>query len=215
MSHEFAIADVLPGKLNALAKNLMGQMHITDPNEAVRRINAGEWIVVRAAEYPTLPVWRTIKIGTGIEDGVSFCCELERKDFRIGDWARDMLGQKAFTVATAEEDVDLVRLSVADLGYKEGARYDAICARAIEMGLELCPAEVGPQLRLQYPDQPPDEWFLIAMEAIRDSDGDLRVFRVEHLGAGLWLYSNCGDPALCWFPGRRFVFRARQQPLVA
>lgn len=41
----FAIQDVLPGKLNALVKNIMSQMAIDDPNEAVRRINAGEWVV--------------------------------------------------------------------------------------------------------------------------------------------------------------------------
>ncbi|MEK7650128.1 MAG: hypothetical protein AAB367_04210 [Patescibacteria group bacterium] len=42
---DFAISDVLPGRLNALVKNLMAQMGITDPNEAVRRVNAGEWVV--------------------------------------------------------------------------------------------------------------------------------------------------------------------------
>lgn len=38
----FVIAEVMPGKLNALVKNLMHQMDLTDPNEAVRRINSGE-----------------------------------------------------------------------------------------------------------------------------------------------------------------------------
>jgi len=40
---EFVIAEVLPGKLNALVKNLMKATGIRDPNEAVRAINAGEW----------------------------------------------------------------------------------------------------------------------------------------------------------------------------
>jgi hypothetical protein len=162
---------------------------------------------------PELKVWKTIKIGTGIKNGKAFCSELEKKDFRIGDWARDMLGQKAFTVATQEEDVDLVNLSVADLGFEEGARYDAICARALELGLELCPAEVGPQVRLQYPDQPLGEWFLVAMEAIRDSDGDLDVFSVGHGEDGRWLDSYCGEPDFFWDAGLRFVFRLRKQPL--
>jgi hypothetical protein len=46
MNKEFAISDVLPGKLNALVKNLMSSMRITDPNEAVRRINSGEWTII-------------------------------------------------------------------------------------------------------------------------------------------------------------------------
>ena len=49
------------------------------------------------------------------------------------------------------------------------ARYDRICTCAIEIGLELCPVEVGPQLRLQYPIQPCSEQLTIATEAIRDS----------------------------------------------
>lgn len=160
-----------------------------------------------------LKVWKTIKIGTGIKNGKAFCSELEKQDFRIGDWARDMLGQKAFTVATQEEDVDLVNLSVADLGFEKGARYDAICARALELGLELCPAEVGPQVRLQYPDQPRDEWFLVAMEAIRDSGGYLLVFYVEHAEGGRWLSGYFGEPVYFWSADYRFVFRLRKQPL--
>ena len=42
---EFAIADVPPGRLNALVKNIMAQMGIDDPGEAVRRVNSGEWVV--------------------------------------------------------------------------------------------------------------------------------------------------------------------------
>ncbi|MBI4022151.1 MAG: hypothetical protein HY372_02245 [Candidatus Andersenbacteria bacterium] len=168
-----------------------------------------------AAATPELTVWKTIKIGTGIKNGKAFCSELEKKDFRIGDWACDMLGQKAFTVATQEEDVDLVRLSVYDLGFKEGARYDAICAKALELGLELCPAEVGPQLRLQYPDQPRDEWLVIAMEAIRDSGGYLGVFDVDHGYRGRWLSSDDGYLDYFWDADDRFVFRARKQLMAA
>ena len=159
-------------------------------------------------------IWKTIMIGTGVKDGEGFCFELEKKDYRIGDWARDMLGQKVFTVATAEEAVDLVRLSVADLGFKEGARYDAIYARAIELGLELCPAEVGPQLRVQYPDQPRGELLLIAMETIRDSHGDLRVFCLGRDANGRWLSGSCGLPAFFRRAVSLFVFRLpRKQPL--
>lgn len=161
------------------------------------------------ADAPALKVWKTIKLG-GITSGKDFCQALQQADFRIGDWAKDMLGQKAFTVATEETDIDLVIMSVADLGFAKGARYDAICARALELGLELCPAEVGPQLRLQYPDQPRDEWLIIAMEAIRGSRGRLDVFGVGHHGHGRWLNGSCGEPDDFWYADDRFVFRSRQ-----
>lgn len=205
------------GQIEALL-NKVGEDNarkLLDCRQVTVTFDTGDKLATITADAPALTVWKTIKIGTGIKNGKGFCSELEKKDFRIGDWARDMLGQKAFTVATAEEDVDLVRLSVADLGFKEGARYDAICARAIEMGLELCPAEVGPQLRLQYPDQPRDEWFLIAMEAIRGSGGSLSVFLVGHGGGGRWLDSYYGGPDSFWCAGSQFVFRARKQLSVA
>lgn len=201
------------GQDEALLNKLGGMeiaLKLLTCNEVTVTFDTGDKLATITADAPALKVWKTIKIGTGIKNGKALCSELEKKDFRIGDWARDMLGQKAFTVATAEEDVDLVRLSVADLGFKEGARYDAICARAIEMGLELCPAEVGPQLRLQYPDQPRDEWFVIAMEAIRASGGRLGVFGVEHGGLGRWLNCSDGDPDRFWHAAYRFVFRARK-----
>lgn len=45
----FAISRVYPGDLNALVKNLMKAMSITDPNEAVRRVNSGEWALTQVA----------------------------------------------------------------------------------------------------------------------------------------------------------------------
>ena len=63
-------------------------------------------------------------------------------------------------------------------------------ACALELGLELCPAEVGPVLRLAYKDQPLSRWLIIAMNVITVSVGGLSVFRVEHDDRGL-----CSPPA--------------------
>ena len=57
------------------------------------------------------------------------------------------------------------------LGFPNGATLKEIYAKAKDLGLELCPAEVGPLLRLNYPDQPNGEYLRIAMETINDSDG--------------------------------------------
>jgi hypothetical protein len=164
---------------------------------------------------PPLKVWKTIKLGTGIKSGKHFCSSLEQKKFRSGKWARDMLQQKAFTIAAEETAMDLVVLSVAELGFKAGAHYQQICTRALELGLELCPAEVGPQLRLQYPDQPHNETLTIAMEVIRGSDGEPYIFRVWHGKGGRWLSSYFGDPGIFWSGRSRFVFRSRKHSLAA
>ena len=67
----------------------------------------------------------------------------------IGDWADEILGRPAFPFRRAKTELDLVVITVAQLGFGEqGAALGHIHARAIAFGLELCPAEVGPILRL-------------------------------------------------------------------
>lgn len=98
--------------------------------------------------------------------------------------------------------------SVAELGFESGARYDKICAQALKMGLELCPAEVGPALSLAYGDQPKDEWLRIAMEAII-ACGDLNIFAVVH-DDELCLCGNYGDADGFSYADIRFVFVRRK-----
>lgn len=159
---------------------------------------------------PELKVWKTVKLGTGLKTGDDFRKVFTDQNFHLSAWASDILGKEAFTVAPEATEVDLVVVSAKDLGFNRATRYDKICARANELGLELCSSEVGPQLRLQYLDQPNDEWLTIAMEAIRDSSGHLHVFRVTHGADGLWLVAGCGNPGGSWNLGARFVFRLRK-----
>jgi len=150
--------------------------------------------------------WKTIKLGTGFKNADDFRKTIKDCGMRIGDWANDIIGKPEFTVAARETEVDLVKVTVGDLGFKDGARRDQIYDRAKELGLEVCPSEVGPQLRLQYKDQPLNEWILIGMEPIRASGGDLFVFLVEHNDDGLWLLCNYGNPVLVWSAGYQWVF---------
>ena len=154
-------------------------------------------------------VWKTIKLGT-IKNADEFRKALKKAGFKISDWANNIIGKPAFTVASSEEEIELVNLSVEELGFKNGAKYGDICTRAKELGLELCPNEVGPQLRLQYKDQPKGEWLRIAMEPITVSLGYLLIFDVEHGGDDLWLYSRIGHSFGFCDANYRFVFRLRK-----
>ena len=147
--------------------------------------------------------WRTVKLG--IHQSVqAFRESLEEQGVRISRWAGEIL--RKTPVASEESEVQLARVTVAELGFPEGATYEQICDRAKERGLQLCPAEVGPALREQYQDQPEGEWLAIAMESIADSDGDLRVFAVYHVGDARWLITFWSSPEDSWDPGYSFVF---------
>ncbi|MBI2473187.1 hypothetical protein HYV70_01375 [Candidatus Uhrbacteria bacterium] len=108
------------------------------------------------------------------------------------------------------EEAKLVRLRVEDLGFSSGATTDQIYARAEELGLELCPPEVGPQFRLQYVNQPMNEYVYVGMKQISDSDGSRRVFSVGRGDGGSWLNGNWALPTDRWAANNQFVFRLRK-----
>lgn len=195
---DFASQNLTAGQLNAIVKKLGGE-------DGAMRFLRGE-IVVAVPTPPEFSIWKTVKLGTGLKTADDFRTALKKGKNRISDWGNDILGKPAFTASETEMDVDLVNVSVADLGFKDGAYRRDIIAKALELGLQLCPAEVGPQLRLQYADQPKGEWLVIGMEPITGSDGYLIVFRVEHDDDGRWLRGHDGHPDAFWRAGLRVVF---------
>lgn len=136
---------------------------------------------------------------------------LERAGFKISDYARSMLKSKEFTTENQKEQNDLVRLTV-DALFNDGRVHttDEVFSKAKDFGLELCPAEVGPHLRLNYRDQPLDEWIYVAMKQITASGGDPDVFNVVRNGDGSWLGRSWAGPGEEWHPEDEFVFRLRK-----
>jgi len=150
--------------------------------------------------------FRTVELGTGIRDGAEFGKVIEERGMKKTKWATDLLESPDFKVVGERQDADLVEVSVSALGFNGYTKYVDICARANEIGLELCPAEVGPQLRLQYKDQPLNEWLVVAMNAVNGSGAYPDVFSLGRNVGGLWLGTNDGRPADEWDPELRFVF---------
>jgi hypothetical protein len=81
--------------------------------------------------------------------------------------AEQILARPAFAMNPAEVDVDLVVVSAAEPGTPTETSLADVYARAQERGLALAPAEVGPQLRLQYFDQPIGEFLHVGMNPIK------------------------------------------------
>lgn len=155
------------------------------------------------------PIWKTIQLGT-FENVDELCGAIEGVGGKLSKWARDIIGKLAFTISPEKIMLNLVKISVADLGFEDGATLKEIYERAISLGLELVPAEAGPQLRLQYRDQPAGEWLRMAMEPIEDSGGDPCVFDVNDGVVDLWLRARCVSPGGVWGPDCVFVFAVRK-----
>lgn len=180
----------------------------------------------------TLTPWKTINLGGTTTEKLLTAIECpdkasDKEANEVGGYARDITTKKTFIIAKSPEKIDLVILTPRDLGFTENPRTDAFLTKEFLAKwsaenlagcvIELCPPEVGPQLRLQYQDQPLGEVLWIAMERIAGSDGHSRVFNVKCNDDGeLWLSSNWADPDDEWNLDYVLVFRLRKvQPLVA
>lgn len=149
----------------------------------------------------------TIQIGTH-RSIAKLKDDLIGKGFKIYSYAEGIL--KKVKLAKKKETLNLEVWTVKELGFSSSATREQVYEAAQKQGLELCPAEVGPQLRLQYPDQPQYEWLYIAMEPITASDGDQNVFRVGHDEDEVWLNSNWYNPDNVWDCDDRWVFVRRK-----
>jgi hypothetical protein len=184
------------GQIEAIVNKLGGM-------EGVLRFLSGE-LVVRQEHQ--LEVWKTINLGTGLKTTDDFRKALESAGFKISSWASGILGMPDFTVASEEVTIDLARVTVAELGFEEETTLDQIYERAKWLGLKICPPEVGPQLCLQYPDQPTGEKILIGMKPIAGPEDSLNVFNVMN-DSQRWLHSYWDANPGHWSPSSQWVFR--------
>jgi len=180
-----------------LLHSAIGGPHI--PNRAETR-----WVFVRPRPGVFTGQGGIIQLGADLRILKSFQGTsgiLHESGFRISGWAKDLMGRPEFTLASKVREIELEVVSVAELGFTSRATQADIYALAKERGYGLCPAEVGPQLRLQYPHQPEGEQLLIGMESIAASSEILRVFRVSNSGDsgnGPWLSCGHGHAECQW-----------------
>lgn len=133
------------------------------------------------------PIWKRISVGT-FPNSLTLRNALDSAGCSQGDLAEEALARPSFQLSVARADLDLVSLSASDLGLRgETARLGAIYERALMLGFWLAPAEVGPQLRLQYLDQPVGEVLHVGMKPVRTWNGERVIFAVANGGAGLLL----------------------------
>ena len=140
-------------------------------------------------------IWKTIKII--VYQNADQCLEaLKAAGCNVGDWARDLIKNKLDFTKSVEEKVESVKLSVAQLGFVEGATLRQILEKALQMGLLKCQPTDGPNLRVQYLDQPMGEVVWLGMDPITGSDGHPGIVYLRRSDSGLWLsayYCNLGS----------------------
>lgn len=143
---------------------------------------------------------------------------IKAKNIYLNDWSKDILYKTEFS--HEGKTYELVGFTAEQLGFPKGATTEEIIGTEddtdkngnpapftsgamTKFGLGLCPAEVGPHLRLKYPGK---EWFSIAMKQITDCDGRPCVFDLDRYGAQLELNAIHAKPEIGWHSNRKFAF---------
>ena len=96
------------------------------------------------------------------------------------------------TIISPFKELKLVDILIADLGFKEGATYAEICAKAIRQGLRLSPIGAALKLCLQHYYSLKSEWRYIAMDPLKDSFENPAIFKVQHNKEKSCLNAVCG-----------------------
>ena len=186
----FVIAQMAAGVL-LLADPVAAQGAQSCAESAAARFNmSGNTCNLKArsgsAGFEAFPVWKVVDLGAyhdanAVRDAVRAAPQFIHVDY----WADQMLNR--ITFVRTDTPLSLVLTTVSDLGFgEEGAPLKDIYERASRLGLALCPAEMGPALRLAYLDQPLGESLRIAMQPVARSDGRATEFTVAKRLAG-WL----------------------------
>ena len=148
----------------------------------------------------------TITLGT-YRSGVALLEALLAEKCSVSLWSRQVLGNPDFPVMAEEITIDIVVVSMLEMGFaeRELATLDTIYDRAKQMGLETCPVETAPQLRLQFLDQPDyttearlGAFFIASEPFVLTREGFPKIFSVarddkfphRETGIGLWLIAN-------------------------
>lgn len=174
--------------------------------------------------YPDCPtITRTVDVG-GLTK-LELIQELQRNSISMNVSAERLFASDHFTISETRYSVTTVELPVRHLGFPRGATIAEIYERAGELGLGLCPLELGPHLRLQYLDQPEGYWgkpfrrqqapygsITIASEKLTEDDDFPKGFYLRRIKGVLWLRGYRSGPQYVWESDDHFIFVTQKGP---
>lgn len=172
--------------------------------------------------YPECPfISRTVEVG-GLSKG-ELLEKLKQSSIMMNEYGKRLFASDRFTTSETKYSLETVELTVGNLGFLERATTNQIYKRASELGLDLCPVELGPHLRLAYLDQPevglgnslqkqqaPSGSITIASEILSDEDDFPKGFYLRRINGVLWLRGYLADHLHVWNADDHFIFARRK-----
>jgi hypothetical protein len=155
--------------------------------------------------YPNCQITTRV-IEVGGRRGAELLEDLKKAGVEINEFGLQLLSSAAFDIPKARRPVVTVELTVRNLGFPHGATMPEIVSNATNLGLSLCPLELGPYFRLQYLDQPegfvgqaitqhraPPGSVTIASKPLIEDDDFPKGFYLRCIKGTLWLRGYVSD----------------------
>lgn len=176
--------------------------------------------------YPDCPViTRTVEVG-GLTKS-QLIQKFQQESILMNESAERLFADDKFTASDTKCNLQTVELTVRDLGFPDGSTMGEIFTKAKELGLKLCPLELGPYLRLAYLDQPegslgnhlrrhqaPFGSITIASEILTEDHDFPKGFYLRRIDGVLWLRGYRADNLHVWNPDDHFIFCQSKESLM-
>ncbi|MFA6369751.1 MAG: hypothetical protein WCX09_02105 [Patescibacteria group bacterium] len=213
MKSEFLISGIETGKLNAMVKNIMTQTGITEPEEVVRMVNAGE-VQISVVKSRWIEKDNVIRFSVTSDGttGPEWIARWVKKGFRVGDYAKSVLCSKDFK-PTSGITTEIAILK--GMLFEDSNRVTKkIRVEAESRKLTKPNAEVACLIREKFSDKELEAmglyWIVAMHEPIKDSGGDPGLLSADRSGNGSWLGTGCDGSGIRWYRGNGFAFVVSQ-----
>ena len=185
------------GGMDGVQRFLRGEVTLAEP--------AKRWREQDGVIYFTLPP-------TDGTTGPEWIKRLEKKNFRLSQWATDVLKSKDFKPTTGV--VNEVAVLKGMLFENSNRTTKNIRAEADKRKLNKPNAEVACLIRENFSNEEIEAmglWYIVAMhDPIKDSVGDPCLLHAGRGGVGRWLNTCYGSPDDRWVRGSGFAFAVSQ-----
>ena len=137
----------------------------------------------------------------------------------MNESAERLFADARFKTAATKYILPTVELTVGNLVFPQGATWEEVRTRSGHFGLDVCPLEVGPHLRLEYLDQPEGSFgapvrrhrapfgsVTIVSEPLDEDPDTPKGFYLRRIDGVLWLRGYRSERTFVWDPGDHLLF---------
>jgi hypothetical protein len=151
-----------------------------------------------------LETFKEISIGGITKD--QLIKQLIEAGIQFNEYAKILFEHQRFSPINEPEKVQLVKLTLSDLGMDNPCSFQEVVNRASTLGLRICPLYCAAFLRLQYLDQPEGPYLTVVSAKPEGDENYPNGFYIRNFNKILWLRGYRATDFCEWPMDNEFLF---------